>query len=830
MEGILITDPVRPWLPFSLWTFDVTSLSIAGVLAFAGLALLGAFLPFSFPGLKPLPITLPLIGAALILYGLPMAAALATATTILAEWRLRREEGAGTAPGASLAMWLTTLAGFGLGLLIADLAGYVMPLDPQARGSIDLGATLTTCALLQSGAALTALVARYLSGGGPGSTGARREWASMIFASGVSAVLSLAAAQAVRIWGLGPLAIQLAPPFAVMAPLAIAVSRERSARSAIKRHADGAMEVVEALALAIEAKDRTSARHLRRMRAFALGLGRRLGMNETDLMHLDLAALLHDIGKLAVPEWILSKPGRLTAEEYQKMTVHSETGAGILEALPYARAVAPLVRHHHEHYDGTGYPLGLSGVAIPLGARILAVVDAVDSITSERSYRHAVGREEAIRFIQEKSGTLFDPRVVKMLVENFDALSAEADAGLPEEEGAGAAAEAPAGDRRRGESLVTHGAADAPGAPMQVVLDTIASSHMEIYSLHEIGQALGKALNVEESLSLIAGRISRLFHFTACAIYVWDRERGLLVPRLTAGTAASLLRTLEIPIGTGPSGWAAQESRSILGTAARESGLSLGARSDLEPLKENQEVASLTSCVAAPLLADQEVVGVLTLYDNEANPYTPAEERLLAMVGRQVGQAVRNGLLFEQTQEASLTDALTGLPNTRYMFVAMEHEMTRARDTGMSLSVLVMDVDRFGNVNEEFGHPVGDRYLIGVSKLIRTLLRDHDTCVRYSGDEFVAILPGVGREEATQVAERIRAAVAGFVIEGRGGRRVRATISVGHATYSLDGETFEDMILAAGERLGGEKLTRRSEDLTGTTLFPFRRPKHSSNN
>jgi diguanylate cyclase (GGDEF)-like protein len=141
-----------------------------------------------------------------------------------------------------------------------------------------------------------------------------------------------------------------------------------------------------------------------------------------------------------------------------------------------------------------------------------------------------------------------------------------------------------------------------------------------------------------------------------------------------------------------------------------------------------------------------------------------------------------------------------------------------------------MDIDRFGHVNEEFGHPVGDRYLIGVSKLIRTLLRDHDTCVRYSGDEFVAILPGVGRDEAIQVAERIKRAVEEFVIEGRGARQVRATVSLGHATYSLDGESFEEMILAADERLSSQKLAHRSKDLSGSALLPFRKPRHSSNN
>ncbi|MBI3450568.1 MAG: diguanylate cyclase [Acidobacteria bacterium] len=820
-EGILISDPVRPWLPFSVWNFDATALSLAGCLAFAGLALVGGFLPFTFPGLSPLPSTFPLIAAALILYGLPMAAALAIATALVAAFRPPQMSDADVR--IDLARLPSLLAGMGLGLLIADLAGYAIPGEPQQRGSFNFAETLTTCSVLASGGILAALVARYLEERGTAGSRAPIALAPTAASAAVSAALALAAAQAVRIWGLGPVSLWLVPPFAVAAPLAAAMARTRAhSRSAFER-ADGAIEIIEALALAIEAKDRTSARHLKRMRRLAAGVGRRLGMSAADLADLDLAALLHDIGKIAVPEWILSKPGRLTLEEYQKMTVHSQTGAGILEAVPFARHVAPLVRHHHEHYDGTGYPSGLSGLEIPLGARILAVVDAADSITSERSYRMAVDREAAFQFIEEKAGTLFDPRVVKVLIESYDLLAGD-DAAGRDAVTAGGATAAP---------VEADAAADPtaePTRPMQTVLDTIASSSMEIYSLHEIGQALGKALNVEESLALIAGRLGSLFHYSACAIFVLDREHGVLVPRLTAGTGADQLRTLEIPLGVGPSGWAAMERRTLVGAPPPDAGIRHGARTDLEAIKDRPEIAALTSCVVAPLMAESELIGVLTLYDTESNPYAADEERLLAMVGRQVGQAVRNGLLFERTQEATLTDALTGLPNTRYMFVAMEHEVTRARDTGMLLSVLVMDIDRFARVNEEFGHPAGDRYLIGVSKLIRTVLRDHDTCVRYSGDEFVAILPNVGREEAMQIGERIKKAVDEFGVDGRGGRRVKTTISIGHATYSLDGEAFESMILAADERLAAEKTERRSKDLSGASLLPFRRPRHSSNN
>ncbi len=820
VEAVFIADPIRPWLPFSLWTLGDQSVTGAGLLAFAALVLIGAFVRFPFPGLRPLPVTFPLIGACLLLYGLPPAAALALLTILLAWWR----EGAEAGPDAfeerpSLG---PTLAGIGVGLLVADLSGYVLPKPPLTREAFNLGATLGTGALLAAGAVVAALMARHFAGTENRKDAPAAGLGATTLGAMATAALALAATQAIRLWGLGPVALVLGAPFAAMAPVALVLSRERSALALAQGRVRGLTEILEALALAIEAKDRVSAHHLSRMRALASGLGRRLGLSAEELEALDLATLLHDIGKLAVPEWILSKPGSLTEEEFQKMTLHSDTASRILGTVPFARHVAPIVKHHHEHFDGTGYPEGLAGLEIPIGSRILAVVDAMDSIMSERAYHHALGATQALAYVQAKAGTLFDPRVVRTLVESYNALAKEAEEkaspfdllarlkSQPAEAGKGTAA--------REASTV-----------MQEVLDRIASSHMEIYSLHEIGQALGKTLNVEESLALIASRLNSLFHYSACALYVFDSERGVLVPRLTAGRGAEALRSLEIPLGAGLSGWAAREKRSILSAPPEEPILRTAIRSDFDGLEESSVVADLVSCVAAPLVSGLEVVGVIALYDTASAPYSSAEERLLTMVGRQVGAAVRTVLLFERTQEHSLTDFLTGLPNARYMFAMAEQAVARARETGEPFSILIMNLDGFACVNEEFGHPVGDRYLIGASKVIRSQMRDPDTCVRYSGDEFVAILPGVGREEAIQVAERIERAIAEFTVDARPRKQVSLTISTGHATHSLDGLELEELMRAAQDRLSRQKVTRRSADAS-STLIPFRRNRDTSSN
>src|SRR5208283_3854426 len=179
------------------------------------------------------------------------------------------------------------------------------------------------------------------------------------------------------------------------------------------------LRTIEALALAIEAKDDTTHDHLHRVRTYAVEIGKELGLTENELEALRAAALLHDIGKLAVPEHIINKPGRLTPEEFEKMKVHPLVGAEILERVAFPYPVAPIVRSHHERWDGSGYPAGLSGEEIPIGARILAVVDCLDALASDRQYRPAMPLDQAMRHVKERADTWFDPKIVSLLERRY---------------------------------------------------------------------------------------------------------------------------------------------------------------------------------------------------------------------------------------------------------------------------------------------------------------------------------------------------------------------------------------------------------------------------
>src|SRR5690242_10095316 len=179
------------------------------------------------------------------------------------------------------------------------------------------------------------------------------------------------------------------------------------------------LRTIEALALAIEAKDETTRHHLERVQTYAVAIGEEIGIAECDLDALRAAAILHDIGKLAVPEHIISKPGKLTAEEFEKMKIHPQVGAEILERVQFPYPVAPIVRAHHEKWDGSGYPAGLAGEQIPLGARILSAVDCLDALASDRQYRRALPLAEAMKVVTSESGKAFEPRIVELLSRHY---------------------------------------------------------------------------------------------------------------------------------------------------------------------------------------------------------------------------------------------------------------------------------------------------------------------------------------------------------------------------------------------------------------------------
>ena len=559
----------------------------------------------------------------------------------------------------------------------------------------------------------------------------------------------------------------------------------------VSEMADLHLATIEALALAIDAKDQTSQTHIRRVQLYAAGLARAVGMSENHIQGVKTAALLHDIGKLAVPEHILSKPGPLTPEEFQKIRAHPKVGADIISAVPFPYPVAPLILSHHERWDGKGYPAGLKGEDIPLGARILSVVDYFDALMAERPYHKAMSHDAALALLQQEAGKGLDPTVVAKFVELLPSLQEEATK-LEE-----------LMRRPLQDELAPTGRPAAglmPEAPKKNVFDDIALAHREIYALYEIAQAMGTSLGVADTMALIAAKLSNLVPFSCAALFLYDEATETLRCRFATGTDAEVVQQVAVHSGEGLTGWVARNRRALVN--ARPS-------ADLEAAGLRNLSTSLQSALVCPLQFNDRFIGTLSVYHVDAAFYRDDHRRLLDRVCEQAGAVINNSMLFEQTQEDSLTDPLTGLPNTRFLFMHLTRELARAERLKSEVSLMVMDLDNFKDINDSHGHHVGDRALCEVARVLRTAIRPYDICVRYAGDEFIVVLSGCGADEADRKRQELQKSIDEVYFEARPGKRVALGISVGAAVFPQDGESYESLLAVADSRMYQDKANRK---------------------
>jgi len=560
------------------------------------------------------------------------------------------------------------------------------------------------------------------------------------------------------------------------------------------------MRTIEALALAIEAKDHTTHTHLQRVRTYALEVAKVLKLDDEQIEALRAAALLHDIGKLAVPEQIINKPGKLTPEEFEKMKVHPIVGAEILERVAFPYPVAPIVRSHHERWDGSGYPEGLSGLEIPIGARILAAVDCLDALASHRQYRQALPLSEAMAKVKEKSGTWFDPQVVEILNERYIDLERMAQMtddpvatlGLSRsirvERGL-----APAAGFERTEP--TNGAVDNAD-----FLTSIASARQEAQTMFELSQDLGVSLSLSETLSVLSMRLRRMIPYDSIAVFV--NRNGWLLPELVSGENFRTLSALKIKVGEGLCGWVAENCKPIMnGNPEVEAGYLI------DPAKQT----SLQSALVVPLEGLNGVVGVLAMYQSSRDAFTPDHLRILLAVASKVALSVENALKYQQAESSATTDYLTGLPNARSLFVHLAQEVARCRRMKTNLAVLVCDIDGFKQINDSFGHLEGDKLLREFTVRLKDVCRGYDYVARMGGDEFVITAPGLTPEAAREKAERLNQAA----IES--GRHVCGrdliTLSVGMAFCPEDGTDVERLLAEADRRMYSMKQVHHAEAL-----------------
>ena len=563
------------------------------------------------------------------------------------------------------------------------------------------------------------------------------------------------------------------------------LEKVRSSIRHVEEMTDLHLRTIEALAIAIDAKDEVTHDHVHRVQIYATGLARLFGLNDAEIEALKAGALLHDIGKLAVPDYILNKPDKLTTAEFDRMKVHTIVGAEILARVDFPYPVVPIVRHHHERWDGRGYPDGLRGDEIPMTARILAVVDCFDAVREDRQYRKAMTRPQAIDLIKSGSGTMYDPDVVRMFLEYLPLFEAEI---------------------RRQRKDVKMERIKIDGRPVsdapkkdsgQLAFEQIRNAHREVITLYEIAQTIGNSLDLRDMFAVFSSRLRDMVSYTTCVLYLRKPNAIDIEAVHVAGHNSEIIKGSSLILGSGVTGWVVTNRQPMYNCDPR-----------LDLAASHIDVDTpYRSVIAVPLVKADEVLGALTLYSTDISAYEPDHLRLVEAVAKLASDAIANALHHEQTEAKATTDSLTGLANARAFRLRFEQEVDHARRYSETFALLMMDLDCLKNINDAHGHEAGDAALRRVGGLLSHQLRPQDFLSRYAGDEFVALVQ-IGAVEVRDLVQRLQNAVDEYIFIADGARRTIG-ISVGWACFGADGESLDQLLLTADRAMYADKLRRK---------------------
>jgi diguanylate cyclase (GGDEF)-like protein/putative nucleotidyltransferase with HDIG domain len=562
------------------------------------------------------------------------------------------------------------------------------------------------------------------------------------------------------------------------------------------------LRTLEAFATAVDAKDQITHEHVQRVQIYAEGMARLLDLPEKEIEALRAGALLHDIGKIAVPDYILNKPGKLTAAEFDKMKLHTVVGAQILERIKFPYPLVPIVRYHHERWDGTGYPEGLKGEQIPITARILTVVDCFDAVREDRQYRKGMTRSEAIELLQKDRGKYYDPPLVDLFVENLPVFEAEiakmkkgqqAFAPVEVEETEAISRAIPAA----GLAEETNTARE-PAEYIRTILAAHQSSR-EMVDLYEIAQTLTSSLDSRDMLALLTSKLERILPFDTCVVYLCDETGGSAIAQHVTGLNAESFRGRSVGPGEGVTGWVIANDRPFANT---DPALDLSAL--------GSEAQGYRTLAVHPLVKGERKLGALALYSQSLTSYSEDQLRTLKEVAGLTSDALHNALLYSETKQDCLTDQLTGLPNARHFYTIFEREQARAGQHDHPLALLTIEVNGFRRVNDLLGRERGDQALRSIAELVRAQLRREDLLVRYTGDKFIALLRNTTAETIGEISVRLQMHDGWREIVSLPADEGSLAVSIGQARLGHDGESLEELLEAADKRLLSDKAAQRS--------------------
>ncbi|MBS1808288.1 MAG: diguanylate cyclase [Acidobacteria bacterium] len=574
------------------------------------------------------------------------------------------------------------------------------------------------------------------------------------------------------------------------------------------------LAAVRSLALAIDVRSGATTGHAERVKIYVRGLARLFNLSELETQALEAGAMLRDVGMLAVPDHILTKPGHLTPAEFEKMKMHATVGAEILSQINFPYPVVPIVRHHHERWDGEGYPDGLKGEEIPITARILSVADCFDAARENRHHRNAMSLERAVTWLRESAGKHFDPEVVEVFIKHLPEFESEIASWVQSRQGVQAdSLNTPAGKIAEARNQAE------PEGNYAKSLEQISGAHREVVMLYELAQTVGRSLSLQDTLTVLLTRIGELVPATTSAVLLKEKESDALKIAQALGEQTEAFHQRVVGTGKGNVGWVFANQTPMLNAKPQP---------DIKALHLPANVNYKTSLII-PLTKENETLGTLALYTNELEQYSSEHIRIVEAIAKLAGDAIANALHYEETEATAYTDRLTGLPNLRAILRAFDTETNRARRTNQTFTFLMMDLDGFKKINDTLGHHAGDLFLKEISKQIKAHVRTTDFLGRYAGDEFVAILPNTKRQEIAEMIARIKHAVDNHVVTTEDGKIARGGISIGVAECDGNEVTLEELMSKADSAMYADKAERKRrqailQNNDQVIPFPIRKP------
>ncbi len=526
---------------------------------------------------------------------------------------------------------------------------------------------------------------------------------------------------------------------------------------------------------ALDARDKETEGHSRRVVAFTLALARRLEVTEAEMPTVRRGALLHDIGKIGVPDAILHKPGPLAEDEWKIMRQHPEWGASILRGIPFLESAVKVLLAHHERWDGGGYPRGLRGEEIPFGARIFALADTLDAITSDRPYRAAHSFGSAREEIARGRGTQFDPAVVDAFL------------GMPEQEWAILRTESTDLEPVSQEAMAK--LSESYGSPS-------AAKHLERI-INAVSSSLDFRNVLEEAVRVAVEDLGA----AAAGLFLYDRESDTLALAAERDLPEGFRHRFQrFPVEGFHNEMVIRDARmNVLDNVSEVS--------EFVELGLPQRVPPLGQYACIPIRRGERVEGVLGVLQFEGVPFDDETLRIYELIGLHIGIALKNAARYESLHQRATTDGLTGAYNRGYFDEFIASELARARRYSHDLSVLMLDIDRFKEFNDSHGHQAGDKALRDIVTIMQSAVRNVDLISRYGGEEFSVVLPETGEAGALRVAEKFRQRLESELTEGR-----ELTVSIGVSCFQLgvDEIDAEELVGRADSALYAAKQAGRN--------------------